>query len=86
MRKDLGSMGTGSSRNPDKDTFFILVTKHSEKTVILEELKAQQRREEFHIQENIHRRDEEDGYIEGIPDDDGLTDPRTVRVSLYTQD
>lgn len=70
-------------KNPDKDTFFILVTKHSEKTVILEELKAQQRREEFHIQENIHRRDEEDGYIEGIPDDDGLTDPRQY-VLAYT--
>lgn len=49
--------------NPDKDTFIILATKHSEKTVILNELKEQQERNEYHIVENIY----ED--IDGFPEE-----------------
>lgn len=49
--------------NPDKETFIVLATKHSEKTVILNELKDQKERNEFHIIENVY--DEE---IVGLDD------------------
>ena len=51
--------------NPDKETFIVLATKHSEKTVILHELRCQKERNEFHIIENVH--DEE---IAGLDDED----------------
>jgi hypothetical protein len=49
--------------NPDKETFFILLTKHSEKEVIIEELKDQAMRNEFHIINTIKHEDE---WIKGI--------------------
>lgn len=49
--------------NPDKETFFILLTKHSEKEVIIEELKDQAMRNEFHIVNEIKHEDE---WIKGI--------------------
>ena len=51
--------------NADKETFIVLATKHSEKTVILNELKDQKERNEFHIIENVY--DEE---ITGLDDED----------------
>jgi len=45
-------------KNPDKDTFILLTPKHSEKDVILEELRDQIDRKEYHLEENIHSVDE----------------------------
>ena len=63
--------------NPDKDTFLVLATKHSEKTVILNELNDQQDRKEFYIKQNVY------DDIKGFPDEDGKVDSRQY-VLTYT--
>jgi hypothetical protein len=73
--------------NPDKDTFILLSTKHSEKDVILKELKDQQKRKEYHIEENIYEdillKDRYDSYKSLQSDDFDKITPRQY-VLKYT--
>ena len=67
--------------NPDKETFIILATKHSEKAVILNELKDQKKRNEFHIKQNVHNEE-----IKGIPKDNEVCKQYNLKYSHKTND
>tara|TARA_B110000967_G_C18890733_1_gene567178 strand:+ start:227 stop:3712 length:3486 start_codon:yes stop_codon:yes gene_type:complete len=67
--------------NPDKEIFIILATKHSEKAVILNELKDQKKRNEFHIKQNVHNEE-----IKGIPKDNEVCKQYNLKYSHKTND
>ena len=87
--------------NPNKDLFILLATKHSEKTVILDELKDQHSRgDEFHLEDCVEHPDEliksitpiyPYGREEGIPSQYELkykhkTNGRKVTIVIATVD